>query len=123
MARQSGINSAYLKIRDEAVNALRQTRAEIQARESELEQLRKQEQQLSGLLGPLPSAERPAAAGRRTNWATVLEQLPKEFTASDVRNVQGLGEKASGEIFGAITRWINTKAVKRKDRGIYQRVR
>jgi hypothetical protein len=122
MARQSEINSAYIKIRDEAVRALRQTREEIRARESELDQLRRQEQQISGLLGPVPSAERPAAAGRRTNWTTVLEQLPKEFTASDVRKVQGLGEKASGEIFGAITRWINTKAVKRKDRGIYQRM-
>jgi hypothetical protein len=122
MARQSGIKSAYLKIRDEAVSALRQTRAEIQARESELDQLRKQEQQLSALVGPVPSAERPAATGRRINWMAVLEQLPKEFTASDVRKVQGLGEKASSEIFSGITRWINTKAVKRKDRGIYQRV-
>jgi hypothetical protein len=49
MARRTEINSAYLKIRDEAVRALRQTRAEIRARESELDQLRKQEQQISGL--------------------------------------------------------------------------
>jgi hypothetical protein len=117
------MNSAYLKIRDEAVSALRQTRAEIRARESELDQLRKQEQQLSALVGTVPNAERPAAAGRRINWTTVLEQLPKEFTASDVRKVQGLGEKVSNEIFSAITRWINSKAVKRKERGIYQRVR
>jgi hypothetical protein len=123
MTRQSEINSAYLKIRDEAVRALRQTREEIRAREIELDQLRKQEQQICGLLGPVRGAERQAASGRRTNWTTMLEQLPKEFTASDVRKVRGLGGKASNEIFAAITRWISTKGVKRKDRGIYERVR
>ena len=122
MARRTEINSAYLKIRDEAVRALRQTRAEIRARESELDQLRKQELQMSSLLGPVRGAERQAASGRRTDWRVVLEQLPTEFKASDVRKVRGMGEKVSSEIFGAITRWINTKAVKRKDRGIYQRV-
>jgi hypothetical protein len=122
MARRTEINSAYLKIRDEAVRALRQTRAEIRARESELDQLRKQELQMSGLLGPVRGAERQTASGRRTDWRVVLEQLPTEFKASDVRKVRGMGEKVSSEIFGAITRWINTKAVKRKDRGIYQRL-
>jgi hypothetical protein len=122
MARPTVTNSAYIKIRDEAVRALRQTREEIRARENELDQLRNQDRQLSALLGPVPSVERQAASGRRTNWATVLEQLPKEFTASDVRKVRGLAGKASSEIFAGTTRWINAKAIKRKERGIYQRV-
>src|SRR5580704_18726488 len=95
MAERSQIDSAYLRIRDEAVGALRQTRAGIRARESQLEQLKKQEQQISGLLGLVRGTERRAASGQRTDWGTVLEQLPKEFKASDVRKVRGIGEKLS----------------------------
>ncbi len=123
MARLTQVDSSYLKIKQQAVRALRQTRAEIRTREQELDQLRRQEQQISGLIGPVQGPERQAASGRRTNWRTVLEQLPKEFKASDVRKVRGLGGKASNEIFAAITRWIDAKAVKRKERGIYQRVK
>ena len=122
MAARSQIESAYLKIMKHAVEALRRTRAEISARESELDELRKQEQQVSGLLGPVRGPERQGASEGRTNWRTVLEQLPKEFKASDVRKVRGIGDKPSSEIFAAITRWIMAKAIKRKERGIYQRV-
>jgi septal ring factor EnvC (AmiA/AmiB activator) len=122
MARRTQIDSAYRKITEQAVKASRQIRAEIRTREQELDQLRKQEQQISGLIGPVRGAARKRAAGRRINWRTVLEQLPKEFKASDVRKVRGLRGKASSEIFAGITRWIEAKAVKRKERGIYQRV-
>jgi hypothetical protein len=122
MAAQTEIASTYLKIREQAVRALRQIRAEIRAREGELDQLRRQEQQVSGLLGPVRGAAREPAAGRRINWMIVLEELPKEFTASDVRKVRGIGEKPSGEIFGAITRWTKAKMIKRKERGVYQRL-
>ena len=122
MAARSQIESAYLKIMKHAVEALRRTRAEISARESELDELRRQEQQISGLLGPGRAPERQGASGRKTNWRTVLEQLPKEFKASDVRKVPGLGGKASNEIFAAINRWMMAKAIKRKERGVYQRV-
>jgi hypothetical protein len=122
MAERTQIESAYLKIREQAVNALRRTSAEILARESELDELRKQEQQISGLFEPVRGPERQGASGQRTNWGTVLEQLPGEFKASDVRKVRGIGEKPSSEIFAAITRWIMAKAIKRKERGVYQRV-
>jgi hypothetical protein len=72
--------------------------------------------------GPLHGAERQVASGRRTNWRTALEQLPREFKASEVRKVQGLGGKRSNEIFAAITRWMKAKAIERKDRVVYQRL-
>src|SRR5262245_41896321 len=104
MAAQTEIPYSYRQIRGQAVSALRQTRVDIRTREQELDQLRRQEQQISALLGPVRGAERPAASGGRTNWRVVLEQLPKEFKASDVRKVRGLGGKASNEIFAAINR-------------------
>jgi hypothetical protein len=122
MAAQTENPSTYSKIREQAVRALRQTHADIRTREQQLDQLRKQEQQISALLVAGRGVERPAASGRRTNWRVALEQLPKEFKASDVRKVRGLGGKASSEIFAAITRWIESKAIKRKERGVYQRL-
>ena len=58
----------------------------------------------------------------RTDWGAVLSKLPKQFTAADIRKVRGLAQKPSGEIFTAIARWIDAKLVKRKDRGVYERV-
>jgi hypothetical protein len=58
----------------------------------------------------------------RIDWGAVISKLPKQFTAADVRKVRGLAEKKASEIFAAITGWINTKLVRRKDRGVYERV-
>lgn len=58
----------------------------------------------------------------RIDWRAVLSKLPKQFRAADVRKVRGLTEKKSSEIFAAITRWIEAKLVKRKERGVYERV-
>jgi hypothetical protein len=63
-----------------------------------------------------------AGATARINWGTVLEQLPKQFKASQVRTVRGLKNKRSSEIFAAIARWMEAGAVKRKERGFYERV-
>jgi hypothetical protein len=52
----------------------------------------------------------------------VLEQLPKQFKASQIRIVRGLKNKRSSEISAAITRWMEAGAVKRKKRGLYERV-
>ena len=122
MARRTQINSAYIKINEQAVKALHQIRADIRAREQELDELRKQDEQISALLGNAGAAVPERTPGRRTNWRAVLEQLPKEFKASDVRKVRGIGDKPSSEIFAAITRWIMAKAIKRKERGVYQRL-
>jgi hypothetical protein len=123
MARRTQFDSAYMQIREQAVATLRQIRAEIRTREQELDQLRKQEQQISALSGGAAGAAAPERTpGRRINWRDVLNQLPKEFKASDMRKVRGIGGKPSSEIFAAITRLINAKTIRRKERGIYQRV-
>jgi len=56
------------------------------------------------------------------HWREVLSKLPKQFKAVDLRKVRGLAQKKSSEIFAAITRWIEAKLVKRKNRGVYERV-
>jgi hypothetical protein len=59
----------------------------------------------------------------RINWGEVLDKLPKQFKASDIRSVRGLKDKRSSEIFAAITRWIESGSVRRRDRGIYERLK
>lgn len=122
--------SAYERLREQAVAALSKVRKEIRDIESQLSGMRRQEEQISQLAGDVSSRSNGAAAsadapkrrGGRMDWRAVLEKLPKRFTASDVRKVRGLANKRSGEIFGAVTRWIDTGMVKRKERGVYERV-
>jgi hypothetical protein len=59
--------------------------------------------------------------GGRINWRSVLAQLPKQFKASNVRQVRGLKDKRPSEIFAAITRWIEAGLAKRKTRGLYEK--
>jgi hypothetical protein len=63
---------------------------------------------------------RTQPTGGRINWRTVLEQLPKQFKASDVRSIRGLKDKRPSEIFAAVTRWIEAGSLKRKTRGVYE---
>lgn len=127
MPRQQSAASAYEHVRQQAVNALNRLRKDIRTVESELSMLRKQEEQLSQLAGEgravvsAASDDGAPSRGGRMNWRVVLEKLPKRFKASDVRGVRGLASKSSGEIFAAITRWIDSGAVKRKERGVYER--
>jgi hypothetical protein len=116
--------SAFESVRKQAITALNRLRKDIRSAESELNELRKQEQQLAAISGEAGTAAAKnggPATGGRTDWRAVLEQLPKRFTASDVRSVRGVGDKRSGEIFAAITRWIDSGLVKRKERGVYER--
>jgi hypothetical protein len=124
MPRRVTSASAYEHVRQQAVSALDKLRREIRTIESELSTLRKQEEQLLLITGggATPAADGARVSGKRMNWRVVLEQLPKRFTAADVRSVRGLANKASGEIFAAVTRWIDTGLVKRKERGVYERV-
>ena len=71
---------------------------------------------------PSAGAAAPSVGGGRINWRTVLQQMPKQFKASDVRGVRGLKGKRPSEIFAAITRWIDAGMAKRKARGVYERV-
>jgi hypothetical protein len=51
----------------------------------------------------------------------VLAQLPKQFKASNVRQIRGLKDKRPSEIFAAITRWIEAGLAKRRTRGLYEK--
>ncbi len=119
--------SAYERLRQQAVTALNTIRKDIRGVELELVTLRKQEEQLGLITGESSRGEATESNGAepsqgRTDWRAVLAKLPKRFKASDVRKVRGLANKRSGEIFAAVTRWIDAGTVKRKDRGVYERV-
>ena len=123
------ITSAFDKVQNQARQLLAGLRNEIRTKEADLRRLKDEESQLSALAGQragiaskMPSG-RPAGATTRINWSTVLEQVPKQFKASDVRVIRGLKDKRPSEIFAAITRWIEAGAVRRKDRGVYERVK
>ncbi|HKD67872.1 MAG TPA: hypothetical protein VKB84_13590 [Candidatus Binataceae bacterium] len=124
MPRQDASTSAFEHVRQQAVNALNKLRHDIRTIETQLTTLRHQEEQLVSITGDgrVSTSNGAAARGGRMNWRVVLEKLPKRFKASDVRGVRGLANKRSGEIFAAITRWIDSGAVKRRERGVYERI-
>jgi hypothetical protein len=125
----SELGSAFGQLQQQARALLSTLRKEISAKEAELERLREDESRL-GLVTGKVAAQASPGPGRgmrsqpssgRINWRTVLEQLPKQFNASDVRSVRGLQDKRPSEIFAAVTRWIDGGSVKRKARGVYER--
>jgi hypothetical protein len=122
------MSSRFGQVQKQAQQLLANLRREIRSKENELHRLKDEDLKLAGLLGLTATSRGGAAAsnanggGRaRTKWSTVLEQLPKQFKAGDVSKIPGLGTKRSSEIFAAITRWIEAKSVKRKERGLYER--
>ena len=123
MAARRPNDSAYERLRNQARLTLQQIQSEIRSRETELAELRQQEQGLQSFMGrPMKEAAPEGGSRGRIDWRAMLSKLPKQFTASDVRKVRGLADKRSSEIFAAITRWIDAKLVKRKDRGVYERI-
>ncbi|HUN59909.1 MAG TPA: hypothetical protein VMU41_17510 [Candidatus Binataceae bacterium] len=129
-------NSAFRQVQAQARTLLQNLRKDIRAKEAELKRLREEEARFGRLVGG-PGAMRqassngtgtatrgrpPASGSGRINWREVLDQVPKQFSASDVRSIRGLKGKRSSEIFAAITRWIEAGSVKRKSRGVYERV-
>ncbi len=122
------MTSAFGRLQQQARKLLVGVRRELRSKEAELQRLKKEESQLSGIAGRRRAKEaKLASAGSasttaRINWGKVLEQLPKQFKASQVRAVRGLKNKWPFEIFAAITRWIEAGTVKRRERGLYQRV-
>jgi hypothetical protein len=122
------ITSAFSRVQKQARELLVGVRREIRFKEADLRRLKKEESQLSAITSQRGNKEAKSASGgsagatARINWGTVLEQLPKQFKASHIRTVRGLKKKRSSEIFAAITRWMEAGAVKRKERGRYERM-
>jgi hypothetical protein len=131
MPRRSsgGAGSAFGHLQQQARAVLTTLRKEIRAKEAELKRLKEDEARLGAVTGRVQMAGRAArsagggapSGGGRINWREVLNQLPRQFKASDVRGVRGLKDKRPSEIFAAVTRWIDAGMVKRKSRGIYER--
>src|ERR1700730_1562645 len=120
--------SAFSRVQKQARKLVVGVRREIRSKETDLRRLKKEALQLPAITGQRGTEEAKSASGgsagatARINWSTVLEQLPKQFKASQIRTVRGLKSKRSSEIFAAITRWMEAGAVKRKERGLYERV-
>jgi hypothetical protein len=120
--------SAIGKIQKQASQLLSNLTSQIRSMETDLRRLRETELTLLRLTGSQPASlggrvtTRGTGAGARINWRTVLEQMPKQFKAADVRKVRRLKYKRPSEIFAAITRWTEAGSVKRKKRGLYARV-
>ena len=134
MPRKKGSGSTAVAIRQvqrQAGSVLAKLRRDIRGLESELARLRRDEEAFGRLAGGKAGGGGFARAprqeigggggGERINWRNVLEQLPKQFKASNVRQVRGLKDKRPSEIFAAITRWIEAGLVKRKTRGLYEK--
>jgi hypothetical protein len=129
-----GVTSAVQQVQKQAQALLVSLRKEILVKERELLRLKNEEASLGRLTGsrvtPIARFAAPktsaaatrASRGGRINWRSVLEQLPKQFKAAEVRDIRGLKGKRPSEIFAAITRWIEGGTVKRKARGLYERI-
>ena len=131
--KTGGVSTALRQVQKQAQAILVSLRKEIRAKEQELLHLKSQESNLGRLTGPRGTRGAGAAAkasasasngrrGGRVDWRSVLEQLPKQFKAAQVRDVRGIKGKRPSEIFAAITRWIEAGTVRRKARGLYERV-
>ena len=123
------IGSRFAQLQMQVRQLLVDAREEIRAKEAELERLKEEESKLLGLAGLTATGGGGSAALRpiggrkaRINWGSVLEQLPKQFRAMDIRKVRGLKDERSSGMFAAITRWTEAGSVKRKERGLYERV-
>src|SRR6266404_8450064 len=117
-------SSAFQQVQRQAKKLLVNLRKDIRAMEMKLGRLKQEEVRLGHLIGrSIGGTERNSGSMRgRVNWRSVLSSLPKQFKASDVRNVRGLKQKRPSEIFAAITRWIEAGSAKRRSRGVYERV-
>ncbi len=119
----TSVTSAFRRVQVQARALLADLRKQIRGKEAELRRLKEEETRLGHLVGrSVGNGNAGVGVGRgRVNWRAVLAQVPREFSAADVRSIRGLKQKRPSEIFAAITRWIDAGLAKRKSRGVYQR--
>lgn len=111
----------------EAKQLLATLQKEIRSRDAHLRRLKEEETILSGLIDRRRTAvgrtlQKSTGAVRRINWGNVLKQMPKQFKLRAIRKLRGLKDKRSPELFAAVTRCMEARVVKRKERGLYERV-
>jgi hypothetical protein len=123
------VTSAFHQVQQQARSLMANLRKEIRAKEIELRRLKEEESRLSMLIGSRSTPGRAKTASKaasngvaRIDWRAVLEQLPRQFKAADVRKVRAVTGKRPSEVFAAITRWIQMGSAKRKSRGMYEKV-
>jgi hypothetical protein len=117
--------SRFAQIQQHARRLLTGLANEIRSKKAELVQLDREFEKLTGLARlhwVTPTAKRAGRASR-ISWSEVLAKLPKQFKASDIRSIRGLKNKRPSDLFAAVTRWIDSGAVKKKARGVYLRVK
>jgi hypothetical protein len=124
VAQATGFNQLYKQARQ----LLTTIKQEIRSRETELRQLKQEGARLASLAGHQPRGAGATSNGKgkartRTDWTAILGQLPTQFKASDLRKIRELKVRRSSEIYAGITRWMQAGSVKRKDRGLYERVK
>jgi ABC-type phosphate transport system auxiliary subunit len=124
MPRRVGpeLSSAIRQVQQQARALLNQVRKQIRVKENDLERLRAEAQRLGMLAGQASASRHLGGNSGRTDWRAILAHLPKQFKAANIRAVRGLHDKRPSEIFAAITRWIEAGVVKRKARGVYERI-
>src|SRR5271166_279577 len=129
--KRTGANtapSAFRQVQQQARSLMVNLRKEIRIEETELRRLKQEESRLSMLIGGEASSSRAGGSMRagpgagRIDWRAVLEQLPKQFKAADVRAIRAIKDKRPSEVFAAITRWIQMGSARRKARGLYEKV-
>jgi hypothetical protein len=127
------------RFRVQAARALAALTSEIRRREADLQGLQRQaEAWREAILGrsPSPSTKRSGARkqrtgtsarrkgakrGSRVSWDAVLASLPARFGVDDVLKHPGARSKGRAQIYPALTRWIQSKKVKKIGKGRYQR--
>src|SRR5438876_10689648 len=103
-----GVSSAFRQVQQRAGALLLSLRNEIRAKEADLRRLRDGVSSLERLAGravatrPADGGSRRSTGGGRVNWSAILEQLPKQFKAADVRGIRGGQHKRASAVFAAI---------------------
>jgi hypothetical protein len=128
--KRTGANtapSAFRQVQQQARSLMVNLRKEIRVKETELRRLKEEESRLSLLIGGGASSSRAGSmrggpGAGRIDWSAVLEQLPRQFKAADVRAIPAIRDKRPSEVFAAITRWIQMGSARRKARGLYEKV-